>query len=244
MLQDEIVIVIDPEEIKVVVDESGDTQVTVEAHEELFISVEDALQFQNLVVETKVATVTVEEVVDPEFIIEATPDVIILAGGNVGPPGPIGETGPASTIPGPQGPPGPGATTYIHNQVTLAATWVITHNLGWFPAVSVVDTGGSEIQPNVIYNSDDQITLQFGAATSGKAYLNPGAADEEFVVNYLHTQGSPALVWSIVHNLNRYPSVTISDTGFNEVVADVHYVNLNELQITFLTPTAGRAYLV
>jgi len=36
----------------------------------------------------------------------------------------------------------------------------------------VVDTGGTVIIPNVHYDSANQVTIMFGAATSGKAYLN------------------------------------------------------------------------
>ena len=63
-------------------------------------------------------------------------------------------------------------TTYIHTQSTLAAVWVITHNLGQYPSVTVVDTGGTIILPDVHYDSAIQITVTFAAPTSGKAYLN------------------------------------------------------------------------
>lgn len=43
---------------------------------------------------------------DEEILVEPTPDVIVVAAGNIGPQGPDGDTGPAGTV-GPQGPPGP-----------------------------------------------------------------------------------------------------------------------------------------
>jgi len=49
---------------------------------------------------------------------------------------------------------------------------VITHSLGRYPSVMVVDTGGSTILPDIHYDSSNQITLVFGAPTSGAAYLN------------------------------------------------------------------------
>jgi microcystin-dependent protein len=83
--------------------------------------------------------------------------------------GPAGSQGPV----GPQGPPGPsGGATYTHTQTPLASTWVVTHNLGRTPSVTVVDTGESVILPNVHYDSLNQVTLTFGNPTSGKAYLN------------------------------------------------------------------------
>lgn len=80
---------------------------------------------------------------------------------------PPGQTGP----PGPTGPPG-GGTTYIFHQDTPAATWTITHNLGTYPSVTVIDSGGSEVLGSPNYVSGNQVVLTFSAAFSGTAYLN------------------------------------------------------------------------
>jgi hypothetical protein len=61
---------------------------------------------------------------------------------------------------------------YVHTQGAAAASWVIVHGLSKYPAVVVVDTGGSVVIPDVHYDSVDQVTLTFGSATSGKAYVN------------------------------------------------------------------------
>jgi hypothetical protein len=73
---------------------------------------------------------------------------------------------------GPAGPPGPSATTYIHTQGPLSAVWTVSHSLNRFPSVTVVDSGNSVVIPDVHYDSANQITIMFGSATSGKAYLN------------------------------------------------------------------------
>ena len=70
-----------------------------------------------------------------------------------------------------------GSATYAHNQNSVSNTWVIVHNLGKFPSVTVVDSGGTVVTGNVVYDSNNQITLTFFAngnlvAFSGKAYLN------------------------------------------------------------------------
>lgn len=85
-------------------------------------------------------------------------------------PGPAGPTGPAGPV-GPQGPAGV-ATTYIHTQGALSATWVITHSLNKRPSVTVIDTGDRVILANVHYDNDNQVTVTFDNATSGKVYLN------------------------------------------------------------------------
>jgi hypothetical protein len=67
---------------------------------------------------------------------------------------------------------GGAAVTYIHTQSTLSATWVVPHGLGQYPSITVVDTGDSVIIPDVHYDNNNQVTLTFGSATTGKAYLN------------------------------------------------------------------------
>ena len=61
---------------------------------------------------------------------------------------------------------------HIHNQASPATEWTITHNLGKFPAVSVVDSSGAEVIGEVEYLSDTQVKVKFSAAFSGKAYFN------------------------------------------------------------------------
>jgi hypothetical protein len=66
----------------------------------------------------------------------------------------------------------PPGVTYTHNQSAIASVWTIAHGLNTFPSVTVVDTGGNEIIPDVSFVSSNQINLVFSAPTSGKAYLN------------------------------------------------------------------------
>jgi|TARA_R110002020_G_C16179057_1_gene764672 hypothetical protein len=67
--------------------------------------------------------------------------------------------------------------TYTHSQTSSSDTWTITHNLGRFPSVAVVDTGNTIVLGSVTYNSSNQLTVTFfsggsALATTGKAYLN------------------------------------------------------------------------
>ncbi len=63
-------------------------------------------------------------------------------------------------------------TNYVHDQQVASATWVITHNMGKKPSVSIVDTADDEVIGQVKYNSNNQVTLTFSSPISGKAYLN------------------------------------------------------------------------
>jgi len=117
--------------------------------------------------------------------------------GPAGPPGPAGAQGPPGTggaievyigteQPTPRdeqvlwvdtdepNPPsgGGGDLTYVYTQNTPSTNWDVTHNLGKFPSVTTVDTGGTELIPDLSYLDISSVRLSFGAPTTGKAYFN------------------------------------------------------------------------
>lgn len=61
---------------------------------------------------------------------------------------------------------------YIHNQEVSSDTWEVTHNLGKEPAVTVVDSAGTEVIGEVEYVGLNKCILRFQAPFSGKAIFN------------------------------------------------------------------------
>lgn len=84
---------------------------------------------------------------------------------SVSAPGPQGPVGP-------QGPSGSSFATYTHTQTSAATTWTIVHNLGCRPSVTIVDSGGNVQIGEILYDSNNQVTVTFAAAFGGYAYLN------------------------------------------------------------------------
>lgn len=60
---------------------------------------------------------------------------------------------------------------------------------------------------------------------------------------YVSCQDAPLSVWTITHNLGKFPSVTVVDSGNSVVIGDVDYTNSNVLRITFAAAFSGCAYL-
>lgn len=60
---------------------------------------------------------------------------------------------------------------------------------------------------------------------------------------FTYTQAVPSKTWTITHNLEKKPSVSVVDSADTMVVGSVEYVNENELIITFENIFAGKAYL-
>ena len=50
--------------------------------------------------------------------------------------------------------------------------WTITHNLGKFPSITVIDTGGTVVTGEYTYIDTNNVILNFSAPFAGKAYLN------------------------------------------------------------------------
>jgi hypothetical protein len=68
--------------------------------------------------------------------------------------------------------PGPANTFFNFTQLTPSATWTITHSLGRYPAITVVDSAGTVVEGEIDYVSDSQVIVTFSAAFSGQASLS------------------------------------------------------------------------
>lgn len=65
-----------------------------------------------------------------------------------------------------------GDKTYVGYQ-ELSDTWVVVHNLGKYPSVvTVQDLGGNSYEGDVIFDSENQLTIKFSIPVAGKVILN------------------------------------------------------------------------
>lgn len=63
-------------------------------------------------------------------------------------------------------------STFTFTQGVAATTWSVAHNLNKRPSVSTVDSMETQVEGKVVYVDDNNLTIEFNAAMSGKAYLN------------------------------------------------------------------------
>lgn len=59
-----------------------------------------------------------------------------------------------------------------HVQSEPQKIWKIAHNLGKFPNVKIVDSAKQLCMADIYYDDENNITIEFGAAQSGNAYLD------------------------------------------------------------------------
>ena len=65
-----------------------------------------------------------------------------------------------------------GRVSYIHTQGVASNTWVINHNLGFYPNLTVQDSAGTIYEGEITYTNSNSLTVTFSSAFSGKAYLS------------------------------------------------------------------------
>lgn len=73
---------------------------------------------------------------------------------------------------GPRGPTGSGDLSFQYAQGVASAIWLITHNLGKYPSVTVVDSAGEQVEGGIEFIDANSLRITFSAAFTGKAYLN------------------------------------------------------------------------
>ena len=65
-----------------------------------------------------------------------------------------------------------GDAKYAHIQPVPATVWTVVHGLNKRPAVTVTDSAGTVVSGTVQYDNDNELTITFAAAFSGRADCN------------------------------------------------------------------------
>jgi hypothetical protein len=81
-----------------------------------------------------------------------------------------------------------------------------------------------------------------GGTQQGKIYGAEFAQEEEDK-EFIFNQPTPQITWTINHNLNKFPSVSVVNTNNILMYGDTTYVDEDNLIITFSAGFSGKAYL-
>jgi hypothetical protein len=65
-----------------------------------------------------------------------------------------------------------GRVSHEHMQGSASNSWVINHNLGFKPNVTVLDSAGNLVEGEFAYTNSNSLTVSFQSAFSGNAYLS------------------------------------------------------------------------
>lgn len=101
----------------------------------------------------------------------------------------------------------------------------------------------------------DTLNLTFTKSYPNLVFTPPSAKALDLPVNqvitpepgagstYTWTQSISLAVWTVPHNLGRFPSVTVVDNLNNKIEPDIQYLDNNNIQITHGVALVGKAYL-
>jgi hypothetical protein len=67
---------------------------------------------------------------------------------------------------------GVGDKNFVFNQAVASATWTVQHNLNKFPSCTMVLSTGQQGYGDVTFIDENNLTITFASAESGKAYIN------------------------------------------------------------------------
>jgi hypothetical protein len=111
----------------------------------------------------------------PQIALE-TKEILKGPSGEPGPRGPIGPEGQK----GPEGPQGPRGHSgpkgddlfYEHDQMVASNTWLVSHQLGKNPSVTIIDSAGTTVFGDITYIDKNTLSIYFSFPFSGKVFCN------------------------------------------------------------------------
>lgn len=72
----------------------------------------------------------------------------------------------------------------------------------------------------------------------------PQGASASAQIFYVHTQPTPAAVWTINHNLGGNPTAVVLDSAGTQCEGTFSYPSINQMVITFSSAFTGTAYII
>lgn len=134
----------------------------------------------------------------------------------------------------------PTALAYLQRLVGFTIIIQDTRSLsrfGVYRLVSLTQVNGSIYNMGLTY-VDGSATIQ--ALQYYTITLDEAEGSDAF---FEYVQGTPSAQWDIVHNLNKFPSITVVDTANTTVIGSYEYTSLDTVTLNFSGPFAGKAFL-
>ena len=126
--------------------------------------------------------------------------------------------------------------TYASKQIVIVRLDDYS-NFGLFDVVSVVDHPSlSDYLTVTVTNRTNQ-----GSFIADKYYGLAIYAEGD--KHYTHNQSVASATWSVAHNLNKFPSVSVVLSTGQKGYGDVTYTDANNLTVSFAGLESGKAYI-
>lgn len=115
------------------------------------------------------------------------------------------------------------------------------NNFGLFSIDNIVDSnsGYSNFTVTFIEGNGSMVTDKHYAMS----FSPKGQTDKNFVSDLVSFNSDNNFSQQINHNLNKFPSVTVVDSGGSHVIGEVNHINKNSLTITFKSAFSAKVYV-
>ena len=114
------------------------------------------------------------------------------------------------------------------------------NNFGLFSIKSITDStnGYSNFSVSFIEGNGSMVADKHYALS----YSPKGQTDKNFVSDLVSFNSQNNFSQIITHNLNKFPSVTVVDSGNSHVIGEVNHINKNSFTITFKNTFSAKVY--
>lgn len=127
---------------------------------------------------------------------------------------------------------------FIGNTIMIADT-SNPNVFGIYKLLNVVE----DLSNLTFYNLSLELVEANGSMEDTKIYgVTTIPNNKELDKNFVHSQNLASNQWDVTHNLNKYPSISIVDSGNNVVVGEIEYNSLNTVIIRFTSSFSGKAF--
>ena len=106
-------------------------------------------------------------------------------------------------------------------------------------SITIADRGGSVKigGGSQVIKLGARAVLKIGTSRQGEA--GPRGLDGVAGGTASHAQSVASNSWTVNHNLGFYPSANVLTSGRAEVVAEVSHISINQLIVSFKSPSTG-----
>lgn len=101
--------------------------------------------------------------------------------------------------------------------------------------MALIKTPGGEF-----YVEDSQFDVDYTKNVVTIIGNGSGTGDD---ATFVFNQHTPSSTWKITHNMNKFPSVSIVDSGGNIIIGNIFYIDRNNIELTFNGSFSGSVYL-
>jgi hypothetical protein len=133
------------------------------------------------------------------------------------------------------------------NQAIIIAQTDDLNNFGIYKCNNILPVLGEpnflDLEIEAVNANGPIIEDLFYAVAVYPGFVNPNIDPNTGDKNFVYTQSVPSTLWTITHNLDKFPSVSVVNINNVTMYGNVTYLTENTLQIEFSAGFSGKAYM-